>query len=103
MVHDYSGHYPFNPFSIGAYAPESMGVYYCGYQDNSGDLIPLYIGRAKGEDVTIRGRVGSHRRDGKWTDVTHFGFRICTTKTEAEELEVAEISRFQPKYNVQSK
>jgi len=103
MVYDYSGHYLFTALSIGANAPESMGVYYCGMKDNNGKLVPLYIGRAKGEGVTILGRVRNHRNDEKWPDVTHFGYRICTTKTEAEALEATGIKHFQPKYNVQGK
>lgn len=67
-----------------------MGVYYCGTRDK--DILRVhYIGRAKGIDVTIRSRLLDHLREGKWDNVTHFGYRICTIKKEAVELEDEEI------------
>ena len=35
----------------------------------------------------------------KWPDVSHFGYRVCSTLKEAKELETSEIENLQPKYN----
>jgi len=99
MIYSYSGEYKFDRFSINSLAPDKIGVYYCGYQKLHGGLYTLYVGRAKGDDVTIKSRLFDHLREKKWSDVTHFGFKICTTKKEAEDLEAAEIKRLKPKHN----
>lgn len=99
MIYDYSGHYGFSKASIEQYAPDNWGVYYCGAVNASNTLITHYVGRATGDDVSIKIRLLDHERNQSWPDVSSFGFRICTTKTEAESLEAAEIKRLQPKYN----
>lgn len=98
MIMAYSGNYPYNRSSVTISAPDNIGVYYCGSLNQNGGLGTMYIGRALGDGVTIKSRLIDHLVD-KWTDVTHFGYRICTTKKEAEDLETNEIQRLQPKYN----
>lgn len=99
MIYDYSGHYQYDRLSVGDKAPDSIGVYYCGYVDNRGMLIAHYVGRAVGFQVSLKSRLFDHLRDDNWSDVSHFGYRICTTQKEAEELESTEIQRLKPKYN----
>lgn len=103
MIASYTGHYLFNGRSVSENAPNSIGVYYCGKLNENGNLVPLDIGRAKGENVSIRSRLSDHLRDDYWPDVTHFGYVICTTMKEAEEYEMSEIKKYKPKYNVQWK
>lgn len=103
MIYGYQGHYRYNKVSITNNAPESIGVYYCGYLDMNNLLIPCYVGRAKGDYVDIRSRLSDHLRDDSWSDVTHFGFSVCSTAKDAEDLEAKEIERCQPKYNIQGK
>jgi len=99
MIYDYRGHFSFNHNSISQNAADDHGVYYCGYIDTENKLQPLYIGRAIGDYVSIKSRLLEHYADRKWPDVTSFGFQVCTTKAEAEQLEQDRIKEFQPKYN----
>lgn len=99
MIYDYRGNFQFEKNSIIQNALTEWGVYYCGYITSQGTLKPLYIGRAIGEDVTIRSRLLEHKSSKFWPDVTSFGFQVCTTKSEAEKLEQDQIKKFQPKYN----
>jgi excinuclease UvrABC nuclease subunit len=101
MIYDYVGHFPYSGLSVTLNAIDSLGVYYCGYVNTQGELVPSYIGRAVGDDVSIRSRLRDHLRDDYWPNVTHFGYRVCTTQTEAKDLEATEIRRFQPSYNTQ--
>ncbi len=104
MSNEYTGHYAYSKASILQNAPDSIGVYYCGYIGPDGRLLyPAYIGRAKGEGVSVRSRLLDHIRDDYWPSVTHFGYRLCATKWEAERLEAQEIAKFNPKYNTQLK
>lgn len=103
MVYAYSGHFPYNGLSVATNATDNLGVYYCGYVNGNSALITLYVGRAAGDGVSVRSRLSDHLRNDSWRDVTHFGYRICSTKKEAEDLEAAEIQRLQPKYNTQGK
>lgn len=96
MVDEYKGNYPYDKRSIEFYAPDSIGVYYCGKLNYNNSLIPLYIGMS---EVSIKGRLFDHLEQDNWPDITHFGYRICTTKQEAEELETSEIQKYKPKYN----
>jgi excinuclease UvrABC nuclease subunit len=101
LIYDYQGHYSFNSNSVSNNAPESWGVYYCGYLNQDNILITLYVGRAAGEGVNIKSRLLDHLRENKWPDVTHFGYKECTTQQEAINLETNEIKRLnQPKYNM---
>lgn len=102
MIYDYSGHHGYDKWSVTSKAPDNIGVYYCGVLNFKG-LIPLYIGRAIGENVTIKSRLLDHVRDDNWPEVTHFGYQICTTVKEAEDLEASEIASWKPKYNKQGK
>lgn len=102
MIQSYSGHYLYNKVSITSNAPGTFGVYYCGFI-NGNNLTPLYIGRAAGDGVTIKSRLLDHLSNDRWPNVTHFGFRICTTKTEAIDQEALDIRAFQPPYNTQGK
>jgi excinuclease UvrABC nuclease subunit len=103
MIYQYKGNYAYNKLSITQYASDGIGVYYCGSKNADGSLFPLYIGRAKGENVSIKSRLLDHFRDDNWSDVSIFGYRECTTMKEAEDLEAAEIAKFKPKYNTQLK
>jgi len=98
MIMAYSGNFLYNQPSVAVSAPDSLGVYYCGSLNQDRSLGALYVGRALGDGVTIKSRLRDHFSD-RWPDVTHFGFRICTTMKEAEDLESSEIQRLQPKYN----
>lgn len=100
MISNYQGHYSFDYFSISENSPNNIGVYYCGALHANGNLNPYYIGRAKGEFTSIRSRLLEHFNSKKWQDVIYFGYVLCTTVKEAEELEEKEIARFNPKYNV---
>lgn len=102
MISDFIGIFTFDEFSIKRNAPILMGVYYCGEQDGN-KLLVHYVGRAKGEDVSIRGRLLDHLRESVWNNVRHFAYKICTTKREAEMLEAEEILRLQPLNNVYGK
>jgi excinuclease UvrABC nuclease subunit len=99
----YKGHHNYNKTSVMLFAPDTIGVYYCGIVNSSNSLSPLYIGRAIGENVTIRSRLFDHLNNDSWSGVTHFGYIICQTPREAEIFEASEIKRFQPRYNVQGK
>lgn len=102
MISNYTGHYAYNRQSIGTNAPEDHGVYYCGYPNSKNALVILYVGRAVGDGVTIRSRLYDHLRDDNWSDVTHFGYAICSTVQEAKDFEESEIEKYKPRYNTQN-
>ena len=102
MVHPYQGNYSYNQKVIGDWNNSQIGVYYCGYVLSNGNLSPLYIGRGVGQDG-IKGRLLQHLSQDNWPDVTHFGYCVCDTVKEAEDLESAEIIKFKPKDNTQGK
>lgn len=99
MVYDYVGHHRYNAISVSVSAPEVTGVYYCGHLNLRSELIPLYIGKS----INIRERLQSHLNNERWSDVSHFGYRKCSTQKEAEDLEAVEIRRHNPRYNEQGK
>ncbi len=99
MVGNYIGHFTYNQLGILMSAPQSQGIYYCGWVNPQNQLVPLYIGRAKGTGVTINSRLSDHLKDDWWTDVTHFGYVTCSLDQEAINLEAAEIDKYKPKYN----
>lgn len=103
MIQDYQGQYRYNKISVTTNAPEEIGVYYCGQINENNSLITHYVGRAKGEGVSIYSRLLDHLRQENWFDVSYFGYQICTTKKETEDLEASEIQRLKPKYNTQGK
>lgn len=98
---EYNGHYGYDEANITNWNAEPIGVYYCGYVSN-GTLIVHYVGRAIGEGG-IRRRLLEHLRDDHWPDVSAFGYAICANDQEAIDFEVAEITRLQPKYNIQGR
>lgn len=102
MVHPYQGHYTYSQKVIGDWNNNRIGVYYCGYVAQNGNLMPLYIGQAVGQDG-IKGRLLQHLSQDNWPDVTHFGYCVCNTTKEAEDFESSEIAEYQPKYNTQGK
>jgi excinuclease UvrABC nuclease subunit len=102
MIYSYKGHYQYNKLSISNNAPDEIGVYYCGSLNKNGELIPYYIGRALGENVTIKSRLLDHFRHDYWSDVTYFGFQVCTTTKEVESFEKTQIEKYKPKYNKQN-
>lgn len=102
MVHPYEGYYAYDEGVIKRWDSTAIGVYYCGYLTSENKLYPLYIGMSS-SDNGIRGRLLDHLREDSWPDVTHFGYQICDTAQEAENLESKEIGDRQskPKYNKQ--
>ena len=102
MVQPYKGNYQYDKKVITEWDSSAIGVYYCGYVNSNKTLDVLYVGKGVG-DNGIRGRLLDHLRDDYWPDVTRFGYRICSTAKEAEDLEATEIKRLNPKYNQQGK
>lgn len=102
MIYSYEGHYEFNDEIVRNWNSNAIGVYYCGYKNVSGELIPLYIGKGV-SDKGVRGRLLDHLRDDNWSDVTHFGYQLCSTVSEAEVLELEKIQYHKPKYNERGK
>jgi hypothetical protein len=94
----YYGHYRFNENDIENYGHKGHGVYYCGFLNSMNKLVPLYVGRAVGIGVTVKGRLANHFNDDSWPDVTHFGYIPCTGQ-EAAALEEQQIKFHQPAYN----
>jgi len=103
MVGTYQGHFSYNQLGILISAPQAQGVYYCGSLNNQNQLVPAYIGRAKGNGVTINSRLADHLRENKWVGVTHFGYVTCTTDQEAVAIEASEIAKWKPAYNIVGK
>ena len=103
MISQYFGHYPYDKSSVSNRAPDNIGVYYCGYINSSSNLTVHYVGRATGQYTSIKSRLLDHLRDDNWGDVTHFGYKTCSTASEAENLEAQEIQRLKPKYNTVGK
>ncbi len=101
MIYKYEGHYQYNEKIVGDWDSTAIGVYYCGYPDNTnGYLSVLYVGKAT-SNQGIRGRLLQHLAEDEWQDVTHFGYCVCSTSKEAEDFEISEIERLKPKYNTQ--
>ncbi|OGM01891.1 hypothetical protein A2115_00375 [Candidatus Woesebacteria bacterium GWA1_41_8] len=100
MIGKYNGHYSYDKPFIMTNAPDEIGIYYLGLLNGDGSLGVLYVGRAKGEDVSIKSRLLNHLNNNEWPDVTHFGFCICDSEGEATAHEVSETKRLNyPKYN----
>lgn len=99
MVGKYRGHYEYTKNIVEELLdPEIIGVYYCGFIDYRGYLNTLYVGSAVGKHG-IRGRLLEHMRKDDWQDVTHFGYRACSSVEASLEFESAEIKKHNPKYN----
>lgn len=98
MIGTYQGHFSYTKESISNNAPDSKGVYYMGSLNTNGKLGVSYVGKSSvGADM--RGRLLSHLNNGEWDDVTHFGYKTCSTIEEADKLEAEEIARLKPKHN----
>jgi len=102
MSGKYQGHYSYDDNAIRKLDSSAKGVYYCGHLLSNDNLSTYYVGRGVGEEG-IRGRLLQHLREDGWSDVSHFGYRVCATVEEAEKLEAKEIKRLNPKYNKQGK
>ncbi len=77
---------------------DAFGVYYCGTKTVDGKLTPLYIGKGTSEGG-VRTRLLDHLSEDNWHDITHFGYHVCDTATEAEDYEMKEIDKYKSKYN----
>jgi hypothetical protein len=103
MIQQYQGDYTYDAKVIGDWNSNAIGVYYCGYINPSNNMLYAhYIGKGTGAGG-MRSRLLDHLREDSWPDVTHFGIRLCSTVKEADEFEVTEIARCQPKYNTHHK
>jgi len=102
MIHEFKGPYTYSEKVIEEWNSDAIGVYYCGFKLDNGNLKPLYIGKGTGKDG-IRSRLLDHLSDDYWSDVTHFGYHICDNVTETENFEAEEIAKYKPKYNEQGK
>lgn len=98
MVYDYNGHFAYTSQSISNNAPQSKGVYYMGSLNQDRSLGVTYVGKSS-DGSDMRGRLQSHFNNNEWSDVTHFGYRVCTTTQEADKLEADEIARLKPRHN----
>lgn len=63
----------------------------------------LYVGRARGEGVSIKSRIYNHLKEDFWPGVTHFGFIVCSDISTIDTFEAIEILRLQPIYNQRGK
>jgi excinuclease UvrABC nuclease subunit len=95
MIGPYKGNYPYSKDSIEKNAPTQIGVYYCGHLKSANDLGTDYVGSSD----DIRTRLLQHLDEDRWPDVTHFGFKLCSSRQEASNFEADEIRRLNPKYN----
>jgi len=98
MIQGYKGNYSYNETTVSGWNSAEIGVYYCGYRLQNGSLFPLYVGKAT-SNIGIRGRLLQHLSEDKWPDVSRFGYCVCSTSGEAEDLEATELARLKPKYN----
>lgn len=98
MIEIYKGHFAYTLQSVSNNAPQSKGVYYMGSLNQDGSLGVTYVGKSS-DGADMRGRLLSHYNNGEWSDITHFGYRVCTTIQEADKLEADEITRLQPTHN----
>ncbi len=98
MISEFKHPFPYSAKTIEEWNSVAIGVYYCGYLNANGALVPLYIGKAT-SDRGIRGRLLDHLRDDYWPEVTHFGFHTCDYVHEADQHESVEIIKFKPRHN----
>lgn len=98
MISPFKFPYSYSADTIEGWNSVAIGVYYCGFLNASGKLVPLYIGKGCG-DGGIRGRLLAHLRDDYWPDVTHFGFHFCDYEYEVDSHEANEILKYKPRYN----
>ena len=98
MIDSYKGHFAYTSQSISENAPQSKGVYFMGSLNPDGSLGVTYVGKSS-DGADMRGRLQSHFNNNEWLDVTLFGYQVCTTIQEADQLEADEIVRLQPRHN----
>ncbi len=98
MIGEYQGHFKYSKTDITKCDSSDGGVYYLGNINANGKLGVLYVGKAFGKDG-IRGRLLQHLNDNEWPDISHFGFKTCSTEKESLEFESIEIERLKPKHN----
>jgi hypothetical protein len=98
MIYPFQSSYRYDDSVIRNWKSSNIGVYYCGKLGTDGSFITCYVGRAIC-DIGIRGRLLQHLAEEKWSDVTHFGYKVCSTISEAINHEAEEIARLRPKYN----
>ena len=98
MIYDYKGHYSYDKNTITNWNNTSIGVYYCGVLSSAGKLSVYYVGKGTSSEG-MRARLLDHLNISNLPGCTHFGYRVCGTKTEAENFEMKEIERLQPRYN----
>lgn len=98
MIGPFKFPYQYTADALEGWASVAIGVYYCGFLNTDGNLVPLYIGKDTGENG-VRGRLLDHLREDYWPDVTHFGFHLCDYIHEADNHEDSEIFTYKPKYN----
>lgn len=99
MVYQYKGHFPYNDETVRGWTSSAIGIYYCGYLNSTGHLVPIYIGKGTGTGG-MRERLLCHLRDDLWPEVTHFGYSLCDFPNEADTYEIGEIQKHQPARNV---
>ena len=99
MIQVYKGQFAYQKLFVQLSAPDKIGVYYMGLTDSNGIFHVLYVGKSASQNVGIRARLLAHISASEWPDITHFGYCICDTQYEADNFEVREIARLQPKYN----
>ena len=99
MIYDLQGPFPYSEKHIATWDPNLIGVYFCGFvHRGDGMLCSHYIGVATGEGG-LRERLLCHLREDYWPDVTSVMVKVCSSATEACNLEAIEIARLKPKYN----
>ncbi len=104
MIYPYVGNFPYNKQSILNNAPDAIGIYFCGVINPlNGSLVFKYIGRAVGENVTIKSRLLNHLNDQDLSGIFSFGYRVCTSVLEAINQEEVDIKAWQPVLNERSK
>lgn len=99
MIGAYNGHYNYDKLFVEINTPDRTGIYYMGELNPNGSLGVMYVGRALGQNVTIKSRLLEHINNNEWPDVTHFGYLVCDNQTEIDNFEKIEIVKFHPKYN----
>lgn len=98
MSQNYKGHYDYDKNIISDWNNTQGGIYYLLAKNIFGQFVILYVGKAFGKEG-IRQRLLQHIYNNEWSDITHFGYSVCSSEEEALYLEAGEIHRIKPKYN----
>lgn len=94
MIQAYKGEFTYSKKVVSDWNNSSIGVYYLWENKHI-----VYVGSGTGDDG-IRGRLLVHLSENAFPRVTAFGYKTCSTTTEALAHEKSEIKRLKPKYNV---